>query len=160
MLTNSQHGVYWILDPVMGIDKENIMPFYSWNNIVKDTEANETLPPGMTRQGVVMGSFMFGMHESGKKIDEAGLSEGGESEAPQYHSHESEQITYVFEGRIMMTIGEEEQELGPGDFAYVPANVVHGGKALTEYVHALDIWTPPRPDVVKRVEELNQQRSI
>jgi quercetin dioxygenase-like cupin family protein len=56
-----------------------------------------------------------------------------------------------------MRVGDEIKELGPGDFAYVPPNVLHGGESLTDYVLALDIWTPPRKDVAKRLEELQKK---
>ncbi len=126
------------------------MPFYSWSDMVKDTEPNETLPAGMTRRGVRLGNMMFGLHESGKSVGGADQNDG-----PKSHAHESEQITYVFEGRIRMRVGDEEKELGPGEFAYIPSNVEHGGKALTDYVLALDIWSPPRPDVERRLAEIS-----
>lgn len=125
------------------------MPFYSWSEIIKDTEENETLPAGMTRRGVRMGNVMFGLHESGKDI--AGKDA---PKKPRSHSHESAQITYVFEGRVRMRVGDEEKELGPGEFAYIPSWVEHGGESLTDYVLALDIWNPPRPDVEQRLQDL------
>ncbi len=129
------------------------MGFYSWENIVKDTEANETLPGCMTRKGKVMGNLMFALHEviAGKAASHDG------PEAALSHSHESEQITYVFEGKMRMTIGGEQKELGPHDFAHVPPNVEHGIEALTDYVKALDIWNPPRPDVAQRVEQVENK---
>ncbi len=132
------------------------MPFFSWENIIKDIEPNETLPSCMTRQGIVMGSVMFALHEVIAGKDDA----GSESPAPLSHSHESEQITYVFEGRMKMKIGSEVRELGPHDFAHIPSHVVHGIEALTDYVKALDIWCPPRPDVVKRVEGVERRSRL
>ena len=63
------------------------------------------------------------------------------------HSHESEQITWIFEGAIKLWIGvpEEELLLGPGQFVVIPPNVPHRAEALEDTVD-VDIFSPIRQD--------------
>ena len=53
-----------------------------------------------------------------------------------------------------MRIGKDEKILVPGDFAYIPPNVEHSIESGDEYVLALDIFSPPRPDIERRLELL------
>jgi len=63
------------------------------------------------------------------------------------HSHESEQITWIFEGSLKLWIGEPEHELllGPGQFLVIPPNVPHRALALEDTVD-VDIFSPIRQD--------------
>jgi quercetin dioxygenase-like cupin family protein len=45
------------------------------------------------------------------------------------HSHPNEQWIYILEGTFHATIGGETLEAGPGSAIYVPAGVMHSGKA-------------------------------
>jgi len=45
------------------------------------------------------------------------------------HSHPNEQWIYILEGTFQATIGGQEIEAKPGSVIYVPAGVVHSGKA-------------------------------
>jgi mannose-6-phosphate isomerase-like protein (cupin superfamily) len=45
------------------------------------------------------------------------------------HSHPNEQWIYILEGTFHATIGGQQVEAGPGSVLYVPADVVHSGKA-------------------------------
>ena len=45
------------------------------------------------------------------------------------HSHPNEQWIYILEGTFHASIGGKEVEAGPGAVIYVPADVVHSGKA-------------------------------
>ena len=45
------------------------------------------------------------------------------------HSHPNEQWIYILEGVFHATIGGKTIEAKPGSVVYVPANVVHSGKA-------------------------------
>ncbi len=42
------------------------------------------------------------------------------------HSHAPEQVYVIARGRGMMHVGDETQEVGPGDLIYIPPNVPHG----------------------------------
>ena len=45
------------------------------------------------------------------------------------HSHPNEQWIYILEGTFQAKIGDQELEAKPGSLVYVPANVVHSGRA-------------------------------
>ena len=45
------------------------------------------------------------------------------------HSHPNEQWIYILEGTFVATIGGNTIEARPGSVVYVPANLVHAGKA-------------------------------
>ena len=48
------------------------------------------------------------------------------------HSHPNEQWIYILEGTFQAKIGDKQLEAKPGSVLYVPANVVHFGKATQE----------------------------
>jgi len=137
-----------MLDIVSNKSKEiAAVPFFRWSDIVKDVEPGATLPAGMSRQGITLGDVMLGLHEAFPNLK------------CKPHSHPSAQITYMLKGKLRMQIGDEERVISPGQFVYVPPNVEHSIESLEEYVLALDIFSPPRPDISQRLEELAEKRS-
>jgi quercetin dioxygenase-like cupin family protein len=69
------------------------------------------------------------------------------------HSHPHEQIGMVHSGRAILRIGEEEREVGPGDFYRIPGGVPHSDTTIgDEPFVMLDIFYPVREDFVARVE--------
>jgi quercetin dioxygenase-like cupin family protein len=48
------------------------------------------------------------------------------------HSHPNEQWIYILEGTFVAQIGDTAVEAKPGSVIYVPANVVHSGKATAD----------------------------
>lgn len=48
------------------------------------------------------------------------------------HSHPNEQWIYILEGTFVATIGGRSVEAKPGSVVYVPANLVHAGRASAE----------------------------
>jgi quercetin dioxygenase-like cupin family protein len=48
------------------------------------------------------------------------------------HSHPNEQWIYILEGTFQAKIGDKQLEAKPGCVLYVPADVVHSGKATPE----------------------------
>jgi quercetin dioxygenase-like cupin family protein len=48
------------------------------------------------------------------------------------HSHPNEQWIYILEGTFRAEVGGKDVEARPGSVIYVPANVVHSGKATPE----------------------------
>jgi len=119
------------------------MTFYSWNEIVRDLNANPSLPAGMSRQSIVGDRVMLCMHEAFPNL----------KCTP--HQHEAEQFSVVLKGRMRFVIGEEERVLGPGEVAHIPANVPHSIESLEEYVQVLDVFAPLRPDIIARLKELD-----
>jgi mannose-6-phosphate isomerase-like protein (cupin superfamily) len=50
------------------------------------------------------------------------------------HLHYGEEVLHVIDGRLMIRIGEQRRECGPGDVISVPAGEWHGFRALEETV--------------------------
>jgi quercetin dioxygenase-like cupin family protein len=68
------------------------------------------------------------------------------------HSHPHEQVGVVYRGRAILRIGDEEREVGPGDFYCIPGDVPHGDTALgDEPFVMLDIFYPVREDFLAQV---------
>jgi quercetin dioxygenase-like cupin family protein len=130
----------------MGERKETMSPFYRWADILRDLEPGPTVPAGMSRRGITLGEVMLGLHEALPNIK------------PGPHRHPSAQITCLLKGKIRMTIGGEERVIGPGEFAYIPADELHGFEALDEFALILDIFNPPRADVAARLQELEEKK--
>ena len=66
------------------------------------------------------------------------------------HSHPHEQISVMLQGRMRLTVGDEVEEIGPGDMWYAPANVPHGGELLGgDPVVFVDIYAPPSASIVE-----------
>lgn len=59
------------------------------------------------------------------------------------HQHDHESILYVLTGRVRVTVGDEVQEVGPGDACIHPPNVPHFTEAL-ETSRWIEIKSPPR----------------
>lgn len=59
------------------------------------------------------------------------------------HSHPHEQFSLLLSGRLLLTVGDETREIGPGDGWYAPGGVPHGGQVLgDEPAVFLDIYSP------------------
>lgn len=117
--------------------------FYKWDEILRDITPGPTLPPGMSRRCVTLGDVMLAMHEAFPNLE------------THAHTHDSAQITYVIRGRMAVSIDGDKKFMGPGEFAYVPAGVPHYIQTEDDYAMALDIFSPPRPDIAARVATLN-----
>jgi mannose-6-phosphate isomerase-like protein (cupin superfamily) len=126
--------------------EEKVSPFYRWTDILRDLEPGLTVPAGMSRRGITLGEVMLGLHEALPNLK------------PSPHRHPSSQITYMLKGKIRMTIGGEERVIGPGEFAHIPPNELHGFEALDEFALILDIFNPPRADVAARLKELAEKK--
>ncbi len=61
------------------------------------------------------------------------------------HTHPHEQTGYLISGRFLFELGDEERELGPGDYWLVPSNVPHQVTALEPSL-CVDIFSPPREE--------------
>jgi quercetin dioxygenase-like cupin family protein len=46
------------------------------------------------------------------------------------NTHPGQEFDYVLEGRLLISVGGHEMELGPGDSIYYDSNEPHGMKAL------------------------------
>jgi quercetin dioxygenase-like cupin family protein len=61
------------------------------------------------------------------------------------HTHPNEQVGYVAEGRVEMTIEGQKYELKKGDSYCAPSNVPHGAFTLEPTI-IVDTFYPPRED--------------
>jgi len=61
------------------------------------------------------------------------------------HNHVHTQSSFLLEGRFEMTVGTETSIMEPSTFILIPANMPHGGRAITD-CKLLDIFSPVRED--------------
>ncbi len=64
------------------------------------------------------------------------------------HSHENEQLTYILEGRLRFSLGDDESEIvdvAAGAVLHIPSHLPHKAEAL-ETTLDVDIFCPPRQD--------------
>ena len=61
------------------------------------------------------------------------------------HHHVQEQITYIVEGNLDMTIDGKHCPLTAGMYYVIPSNVVHSAVALTD-CKVIDVFNPVRED--------------
>ena len=64
------------------------------------------------------------------------------------HSHENEQLTYIVEGALLFTLGEDqsvEVTVAAGEVLHIPSNLPHKAVALEDTLD-VDIFSPPRQD--------------
>jgi quercetin dioxygenase-like cupin family protein len=63
------------------------------------------------------------------------------------HRHPHQQLVYVIQGRLHVTIGEQAFEAAAGDSFVVPGGVEHQARAV-EQSEVLDFFAPLREDYV------------
>jgi quercetin dioxygenase-like cupin family protein len=64
------------------------------------------------------------------------------------HAHDNEQLTYLLEGALRFSIGEDGAEqiiLRAGEVLVIPSNVPHEAEALEDTLD-VDVFCPPRQD--------------
>jgi len=61
------------------------------------------------------------------------------------HSHHHEQITFILEGELEMTIGGETMTLRAGDYFVIPSNVTHSAIAHRD-CKLIDVFSPVREE--------------
>ena len=65
-------------------------------------------------------------------------------------THEAEQSGYIIEGNIVLRLPDDGHEavLGPGDGYLIEANRAHSWKVLDEEVLLVDVFSPPRDELI------------
>ena len=67
------------------------------------------------------------------------------------HTHDChEQLGFLVSGKMGFMVGGEERILLPGDFYRAPIGVEHNAWTLEEPSVLLDLFAPPREDLVKK----------
>ena len=70
------------------------------------------------------------------------------------HHHESEQVMIVVDGEIDEIVEGKLYHLTKGDVIILPPNIKHGGYIGDKGCQAIDIFSPPRWDLVAKLKEL------
>jgi quercetin dioxygenase-like cupin family protein len=71
------------------------------------------------------------------------------------HSHENEQLTYILEGALKFSIGEDRSEeitVRAGEVLLIPSNIPHRAEALEETLD-VDVFSPPRQDWLDKTDD-------
>ncbi|GIX06085.1 MAG: cupin [Candidatus Poribacteria bacterium] len=66
------------------------------------------------------------------------------------HSHPHEQMGTVLEGAFELVIAGERRTVQVGDAYWIPGGVPHSARALGRPALALDIFSPPREEYLRR----------
>jgi quercetin dioxygenase-like cupin family protein len=90
--------------------------------------------PGIFRKTLVSGARTL--------LTEFRLKKGAELPV---HSHPHEQTGYLVSGRMILTIGDEVNEMREGDSWVIPGNVTHRAEILADSL-AVEIFSPVRED--------------
>ena len=64
------------------------------------------------------------------------------------HKHEVEQLGFVLKGSLAMIVAGEQRILTVGDSYRIPVGAAHGIRVFEEATQVLDVFTPPRTDLV------------
>ena len=119
--------------------------FHHWDEL--ESEAHG-LPASLCRIKAITGERL--------QLIRARFEPGGEYEM---HSHPHEQFSFMVAGRMLLTVGEQQKEVAPGDIWHAPPNVVHGGKLLgDEPVIFVDVFTPIREEVLAEMRRNRAKR--
>lgn len=95
-------------------------------------------------KGKILAEGLIGRYVHGKNAS-LGVVEIAKGSIVPLHHHIHEQITYILEGSLEMTIGEETMVLTPGSYYVIPSNVPHSAIAHTDCI-AIDIFSPVREE--------------
>ena len=71
------------------------------------------------------------------------------------HSHENEQITYILEGALNFTLGEDqsvEVTVSAGEVLHIPSNLPHMAVAVEDTLD-VDVFSPPRQDWLDKTDD-------
>lgn len=63
-----------------------------------------------------------------------------------YHQHPHEQMGFMLEGALELTMNGESRNLRPGEAYAIPPFLPHKAKTGPEGCVVLDVFTPPRED--------------
>jgi quercetin dioxygenase-like cupin family protein len=72
----------------------------------------------------------------------------GKGEIVPQHAHHNEQITYITQGALRFTLGEDGDRVvtvRAGEVLVIPSHLPHAAEALEDTID-IDIFSPPRED--------------
>lgn len=94
--------------------------------------------------GKTLAPGLIGYYAHGQQMT-LGLVEIKKGSDLPLHQHPHEQITYILEGQLDMTIGGKLCSLTAGMYYVIPSNIPHGAKAITD-CKVIDVFNPVRQD--------------
>jgi len=68
------------------------------------------------------------------------------------HRHESEQVMIVVDGECDEIVGGKLYHLEKGDVLILPSNMEHGAYTSDRVCKAIDVFSPPRKDLVAKLK--------
>jgi mannose-6-phosphate isomerase-like protein (cupin superfamily) len=71
-----------------------------------------------------------------------GLYELAAGAADLQSPHTEDEVYYVVSGRATISVGDEDQAVGPGSIIFVGANVEHRFHTITEHLSVLVFFAP------------------
>lgn len=92
----------------------------------------------------ILGEGLLGKYVHGVNVS-LGLVDIKKGSVLPMHHHEHEQITFILEGELEMTIGEDSMVLNPGSYYVIPSNVPHAAIARTD-CKVIDVFSPVREE--------------
>jgi quercetin dioxygenase-like cupin family protein len=120
-----------------------VVSHYQWNDVPR-----EQVKPDLARRLI-----------TGERLMLANVELQRGCLVPQ-HAHVHEQLSYVLDGCLRMTVGDdgaESYDLRAGDVVVIPSNVPHAAEAL-EDTRVLDVFSPPREDWLNRTDSYLRTR--
>jgi quercetin dioxygenase-like cupin family protein len=96
----------------------------------------------ITPKEIVAGITGYYAHGTGMTFGYVEIRKGSDLPA---HQHPHEQITYIIDGRLDMTIGGTQVSLTAGMYYIIPSNVAHSAIAITD-CKVIDVFHPTRDD--------------
>ena len=97
--------------------------------------------------GIRMKTLVYGENSLMTRFE---LAQGAQLPA---HSHPQEQTGYLISGRIILHIGDQSYEAGPGDSWSISGDVEHRAEILENSV-ALEVFSPVREDYLPKDDRI------
>ena len=69
------------------------------------------------------------------------------------HSHEHEQITFIVEGEMLLTIENETYRMKAGDVRVIPSNAKHSGEITVIPFQTTESFYPVRSDFIDKIKK-------
>ncbi|MGB2813834.1 MAG: cupin domain-containing protein [Dehalococcoidales bacterium] len=72
------------------------------------------------------------------------------------HRHEPEQMVIVNDGACDFIVDGKLYHLEEGDVLIIPSNVEHGNYSSERGLRMMEVFSPPRQDMIAKLEELKK----
>ncbi len=71
--------------------------------------------------------------------------------ASNYHNHPEEQLMIMLRNKNIETVMDKTTTMKAGDICFLPGDMVHRGEYDTKGCEILDVFWPPRPDFIQKM---------